>query len=427
VIDLLNGLDTGSVKADTTTRVIHKGNSQERSVWDQVHRYLLSEVAKLHRVRRSHTDLSGVQALSELLKTIPIDEYSVQRKKGSHILIPHAVDEPSDDGFVYMLDALSPEESLYYSEECQVVNYHGKSQIIFNELEDRFAFVGGTEEDYVTYFMRPDLPKGMWFFDVVSQAKAVAGFTIVPKKDPAKQRKLLMACSANYMMHDVKQRSEHGLLGGEALGSLHVPSDFLNVSSFDESNAFSYIKITRWLSMWMAAPPIRAIHVWSLLTDELKSTIGPMHYVCPFYTRLPMGFAHAVHILMDINITSIGKTLLNWGASLLASQSCKLSRVQDALAAAASLGSSTDITAGDILSDEAWDERQQQRRFSHDPNQSTESDTLQQWIQRVREAKRSTARVFVGMHLFAGSRRKGDLEHHLQQLALSVGIALLFI
>ena len=65
----------------------------------------------------------------------------------------------------------------------------------------------------------------MWRF-VASrdEVSAIAGVSAVPKKD-GRQRKLLMQCSANYMFSDVRCRSKLGMLGGAALGGVHVPSD----------------------------------------------------------------------------------------------------------------------------------------------------------------------------------------------------------
>ena len=42
-----------------------------------------------------------------------------------------------------MLDALPVRESLFYSDEANVIDYNGKSRVIFVELTDQFSFVGG--------------------------------------------------------------------------------------------------------------------------------------------------------------------------------------------------------------------------------------------------------------------------------------------
>ncbi len=122
-----------------------------------------------------------------------------------------------------------------------MVDYTGKSKSIFNELEEQYGFVGGSEQDYVKHLRRDDIPAGMWRYIPLGKGKAFAGFSWVSKKDASKQRKLLMSCATNYMVSDVRERAEHGLRGGEALAGMLAPSDEISVSSFDESNAFSFI------------------------------------------------------------------------------------------------------------------------------------------------------------------------------------------
>ena len=164
--------------------------------------------------------------------------------------------------------------------------------------------------------------------------KALAGFSVVPKKDPSKQRKLIMSCATNYMAVDVKARAEHGLFGGEALGSLHVPSDFLNTVTCDESNAFTHILTPEWLWPWMAVPPIQDVHIWSLLPESIKVQCSSPTFIYPCYCRLGMGFSHAVHILLNINLTVIGRALLGKGSRVLASLPSSQYKVMDCAAEA---------------------------------------------------------------------------------------------
>ena len=113
------------------------------------------------------------------------------------------------------------------------------------------------------------------------------------------------------MLSDVRKRAEHGLRGGEALAGMLAPSDEISVSSFDESNAFSFIQIRMWLSLWICAPPVEAGLVWDRLSAELRSSINPGGKIAPAYRRLAMGCSHSVHILMNINITNVGRSLFN--------------------------------------------------------------------------------------------------------------------
>ena len=70
------------------------------------------------------------------------------------------------------------------------------------------------------------------------------------------------------------------------------------------------------------------------------------------------------------------------------------------------------------------------RRLHNVNNNSANNQTfttLLGWIEAVREARRSVKRVFVGMHMFAGSRRKEDIQWWIEMLCLSVGLSILFI
>ena len=103
-----------------------------------------------------------------------------------------------------MLDCLPAEEAAYYSLEANVVDPAGKSQVVFNEVEDRYGFIGGAEAEYLAYFHRPDLPQNLWAWTHPDDVKAVAGFAVVAKKS-GKLRKLLMQCAANYMWQCVEE------------------------------------------------------------------------------------------------------------------------------------------------------------------------------------------------------------------------------
>ena len=54
---------------------------------------------------------------------------------------PLAVDEPSDDRRVEMLQVLSAEEAAYYAEESEVVDLAGKCHLLGREIEERYGFV----------------------------------------------------------------------------------------------------------------------------------------------------------------------------------------------------------------------------------------------------------------------------------------------
>ena len=53
--------------------------------------------------------------------------------------------------------------------------------------------------------------------------------------------------------------------------------------------------------------------------------------------------------------------------------------------------------------------------------------TLPSWIESVRTARSAGSRVFVGMHLFAGKRRAGDIEWWVQKLGIAIGLIILSV
>ncbi len=165
----------------------------------------------------------SVQPLAELLKIPSTSMHSSNRTPQNHIeLVADGIDEPQDDRFVPMLEALAPEEASYYTSEANVLDYSGKSSVLFSEIEQRYGFVGGSSEAYANYFLRKDLPARLWHFALAEDVKAVAGFAVVSKKQEGRQRKLLMMCAANYLWADARGRADHGLRGGDALSRLWV-------------------------------------------------------------------------------------------------------------------------------------------------------------------------------------------------------------
>jgi hypothetical protein len=152
-----------------------------------------------------------------------------------------------------MLEALSAEEAAYYSAEKNVLDWEGKSSVIFDEFTEQFGFVAGSEAEYVSYFNRSDLPQRMWTWMTAASVRGIAGFSAVPKKN-GMQRKLLMSCASNYAFADARGRANHGLYGGGALARLHVPSGIIEAASFDESNAFTSVLTPAWMWAWNCCP-----------------------------------------------------------------------------------------------------------------------------------------------------------------------------
>ena len=132
--------------------------------------------------------------------------------------------------------------------------------------------------------------------------KAVAGFSVVPKKNGVDQRKLLMQCSTNYAWSSGKDRSNFGLLGGAALASCHVPGDVWSIAVCDESAAFTSVRTPPWMWAWSCAPPIRRKDLPRRFFTRELYMFDDQAWVYPRYERLAMGGTHSVHIIMSINL-----------------------------------------------------------------------------------------------------------------------------
>ena len=117
----------------------------------RLHRLALREALRLERARwADDSSISSVQVMAKLLKTEPLDQYSVRplSKAGKERMRADDIDEPSSDLTVDMLAALPPEEAEFYANEENVVDAADKSRVLFEELESKFGFVGGSYEQY---------------------------------------------------------------------------------------------------------------------------------------------------------------------------------------------------------------------------------------------------------------------------------------
>ena len=268
-VQLMNSLHTGKVQGQTRCR--REGLPEMQAAWSRVHVVAVREATRLVRGRRG-LGLTGVQAVSELVKSSFVGAYSreLSTRSSHEVLAANAVDEPTDTVIVDMLSALPEEDAAFYADEANVIDYEGKSDALFKELEDRYGFVGGSEAEYAAYFRRPDLPDNLWHFALQEEVRAVAGFSVVGKKQAGHQRKVLMQVAANYIWKDVGRRAELGMAGGETFTHLHVPTDRLALAAFDQSNAFTSVRTPRWCWGWCAAPPLRAALLWDQLPRLLR-------------------------------------------------------------------------------------------------------------------------------------------------------------
>ena len=250
-------------------------------------------------------------ALRSLVKAARLDGgyYRLDRRPPQIPLFAQQISEPAvDHPGLCMLEALPQRESAFYACERNVVDWCGKSRTVLQELYDQFCFIGGDLREYIAYFHRSDVAP-LWCWKAFSQVKCVGGFSTVSKKAAGQQRKLLMQVPFNYLMTDVRARAGIGMNGGGAVSRLRSGTQGFEAAVCDQSNSFTSVIVPTWMIEYQATPPVAAAHVWSLLPAGLRATLKPYSLVSACYRRLAMGSAHAVFILMAINLRIIGQVL----------------------------------------------------------------------------------------------------------------------
>ena len=114
-----------------------------------MHEMALRESYRLIKERRG-PDLMCAQLVSKLLHDDAAARYGAVVASVPHLQLKAAlVDEPAHDKVCDMLSALSPEESLFYQAERNVIDLEGKSEVLFKEIEDHYNFIGGDYKEYV--------------------------------------------------------------------------------------------------------------------------------------------------------------------------------------------------------------------------------------------------------------------------------------
>lgn len=424
LVDTINALDSGMVSTSQLTSPATVLCRQVKTTDARLSalQHLLRECAAYARARRD-LGLTGVrnsEAVASLLKQ-SVDDFGYMNFLTVK-QVPLEADrlvEPPTNGVIDMLEALPPEDALFYADESNVVDPVGKCEQFFKETEARYGFVGGTEDEYLKYLAREDV-QHLWEWDLLANVRAIAGISAVPKKNMIDQRKLVMQVASNYMFTDPSTRAHLGMFGGASLTRCFVPSDHVAVSLCDEDAAFTYVRVPRWMTHWQGGPPVLASRAWDLLPDRLKQMISAPDttYVSPRYLRLAMGGSHSVYILMRINLHHIGRGLLRYVQSLkLGPQETGQAEHEGELA-------ENDSEHADI-SDEAWVERQRMRRQSTEVGEA--GYTVAEWCMAVRMAHLETDRTFVVMHFFAGERRKNDIQEYLTLMCEARGFKLLMI
>ncbi|CAE7243914.1 unnamed protein product [Symbiodinium sp. CCMP2592] len=315
-------------------------------------------------------------AVAALVKSAKVDAMGYATVSKTHAQVPmdaSRIVEPSDEQVVDMLQALPQDERQFYAREENVVELLGKSTVIQQELEQQYAFVGGSLDEYLKYFHRQDIPTNMWEWKCFRDVKAVAGFSVVPKKDGRSQRK---------------------------------------------RQAFTRVAVPAWMIPYLAAPPITAGSVWGLLPDSLKATISEFDLVSPCYNRLPMGCSHSVHILMMINLQVIGRSL-RANASMGTGQD-DIPHVEEPSTAVETSG--CEYSFYGCSDDEWWSRFQVGVRPRFDSGYS-----VQEWWDAIRAARSSSDRTIVVMNFFGGERTDGDVQEYVEKLAAEANLKVLMI
>ena len=427
MVSLINGLDEGRVFSSQAVPAFDV-LPEVRAAQELALKEIMNNATLFVRARREET-LSGDHGApsehqpmtAKLIKQSMNTEGYVRagRSVPQVSLIAEAIDEPTSEHHIDMLLGLTAEEAAFYKSEDLVVELSGKSREIFSSIEKQYGFIGGSHHEYLAYWHRPDIPSSLWHWDLATNAKATAGFTAVEKKDPSKQRKLLMACAANYMMVDAKRRADLGMRGAECITSIHTQGEPLAAAALDESNAFTFIETPRWLWGWFAAPAVLACEVWALLPETLRVKCKPWTWVAAQYRRLPMGFSHSVHILMVINLRYIGIVLLS-SSKLDVNKPLKDIR-NELVSSLATHDCNHQCSHKELTTDEAWCSARSTRV---EKSAETTGYSLDKFIQTVRAAKELIYRVVIVCLAFSGNRRPGDIHDWLEGWALKDNIVI---
>lgn len=77
---------------------------------------------------------------------------------------------------------------------------------------------------------------------------------------------------------------------------------------------------------WFAVPPLRAIGLWAVLPVTQRATLLPDTWVYPCFARLAMGCSNAVHLIMNVNLTVVGRVFL--ASARLGDAACELAELE---------------------------------------------------------------------------------------------------
>ena len=99
----------------------------------------------LERLSDDVRNQSGAQLTAQFVRADFSERYVFVSPSYAQVpMVPHAIVEPPLDWpSVDMLSALPEDDAFFYSSEDNGIDSTGKSSVIFNEIQERYTFVGG--------------------------------------------------------------------------------------------------------------------------------------------------------------------------------------------------------------------------------------------------------------------------------------------
>ena len=173
-----------------------------------------------------------------------------------------------------------------------------------------------------------------------------------------------------------------------------------------------------------------------ILPPALVERAGsPSAWIYPMYRRPGMGNSHAVHILMNINMTIIGQTLIRNRRLGLADDEIEDAAVSDFGDSASEDHDSVEEQT--LLScDEELSQEEESSEDEPVPLVKTDAEWQRRWVRRkrctvssgshltptqfvseLRSLRQRSQRVATVLHLFGGEAREEDIEWYVKLIA----------
>ena len=177
-------------------------------------------------------------------------------------------------------------------------------QAEFKDLVRKYDRLGGEQSQWHEYHAREDID-GLGSYDLEEKMMCPAACMAVGRAKDEFIRKILACCRANFLLisiamlyADNPDLQDMGMLAGSLLKRVFCPKDTIRWSGLDETQAFTAVKLPRWLWYLQAGPrlPLAAVPQKHRKAEWTEDTL-----IRPFYTRMAMGQSWSVFILMLIH------------------------------------------------------------------------------------------------------------------------------